>query len=59
MTIRAAHQQLLGISNNFMINTTGGEARFRFEFFRSGTYTGANTGIPVVLQNVKITSIDP
>jgi phosphodiesterase/alkaline phosphatase D-like protein len=41
-----------------MINTTGGEARFRFEFFRAGTYTGANTGIPVVLQNVKITSID-
>lgn len=47
-----------GYLNNFMINTTGGEARFRFEFFRSGTYTGANTGIPVVLQNVKITSID-
>lgn len=41
-----------------MINTSGGEARFRFEFFRAGTYTGANTGIPVVLQNVKITSID-
>lgn len=47
-----------GSANNWMINTVGGEARFRFEFFRSGTYTGANTGIPVVLQNVKITSID-
>lgn len=47
-----------GAANNWMINTVGGEARFRFEFFRSGTYTGANTGIPVVLQNVKITSID-
>lgn len=47
-----------GSANNWMINTSGGEARFRFEFFRSGTYTGANTGIPVVLQNVKITSID-
>jgi hypothetical protein len=47
-----------GYLNNWMINTVGGEARFRFEFFRSGTYTGANTGIPVVLQNVKITSID-
>ena len=47
-----------GSGNNFMINTTGGEARLRFEFFRAGTYTGANTGIPVVLQNVKITSID-
>lgn len=47
-----------GAGNNFMINTSGGEARFRFEFFRAGSYTGANTGIPVVLQNVKITSID-
>ncbi len=47
-----------GAANNFMINTSGGEARFRFEFFRAGSYTGANTGIPVVLQNVKITSID-
>lgn len=47
-----------GAANNWMINTSGGEARFRFEFFRAGTYTGANTGIPVVLQNVKITSID-
>ena len=47
-----------GAANNWMINTVGGEARFRFEFFRAGTYTGANTGIPVVLQNVKITSID-
>jgi hypothetical protein len=47
-----------GAGNNFMINTTGGEARFKFEFFRAGSYTGANTGIPVVLQNVKITSID-
>jgi hypothetical protein len=47
-----------GYLNNWMINTTGGEARFRFEFFRAGTYTGANTGIPVVLQNVKVTSID-
>ena len=47
-----------GAANNWMINTVGGEARFRFEFFRSGSYTGANTGVPVVLQNVKITSID-
>ena len=47
-----------GAANNWMINTVGGEARFRFEFFRAGTYTRANTGIPVVLQNVKITSID-
>lgn len=47
-----------GYLNNWMINTSGGEARFRFEFFKAGTYTGTNTGIPVVLQNVKITSID-
>ena len=26
-----------GAANNWMINTVGGEARFRFEFFRSGT----------------------
>jgi hypothetical protein len=45
-------------NENWMINTVGGEAKFRFEFFKSGTYTGLNTGIPVVLQNVKITAFD-
>lgn len=47
-----------GSGNYWMINTVGGDARFRFEFFKGGTYTGLNTGIPVVLQNVKVTSID-
>lgn len=44
--------------DNFQLNTVGGEATFKFEFFKSGTYTVAGSGIPVVLQNVKITSID-
>jgi hypothetical protein len=47
-----------GHFNNFQINTIGGAATLKFEFFQAGTYTGRNTGIPVVLQNVKITSID-
>ena len=47
-----------GYANNWMINTVGGYATFKFEFFQAGTYKGANTGIPVILQNVKITSID-
>lgn len=47
-----------GYLNNFQINTVGGAATFKFEFFQAGTYTGVNTGIPVILQNVKITSID-
>ena len=47
-----------GYLNNFMMNTVGGEATVKFEFFKAGTYTAPNTGIPVVLQNVKVTSID-
>jgi hypothetical protein len=47
-----------GYLNNFQINTVGGAVTFKFEFFQAGTYTGVNTGIPVILQNVKITSID-
>ena len=44
--------------DNWMINTVGGQARFKFQFFESGTYSGPNTGLPVVLQNVRITSFD-
>ena len=47
-----------GYQDNFMMNTVGGEVTIKMEFFEGGTYTGAGTGIPVVLQNVKITSID-
>lgn len=47
-----------GSANYWMINTLGGNARFRFEFFRGGSYSGAGTGIPVILQNLKVTSID-
>lgn len=47
-----------GSANYWMINTVGGDARFRFEFYKGGSYTGAGSGIPVVLQNVKVTSID-
>ena len=43
---------------NFQLNTIGGQATFKFEFFKAGTYTVPNSGTPVILQNVKITSID-
>lgn len=36
----------------------GGSMAFTFEFYESGTYTGAGTGIPITLQNVSVTSID-
>ena len=45
-------------TKKWMINTVGGEATFTFEFFKGGTYTRPDTGIQVVLQNVRITSID-
>ena len=35
-----------------------GKASFNFAFFEHGTYTGLNTGVPVVLKNVTISSID-
>jgi hypothetical protein len=55
-----------GYLDNFQINmnttastaVAGGTTEFTFSFFESGTYTAANTGIPVTLQNVKVTSID-
>ena len=45
-------------SKKWMINTVGGQATFTYEFFKGGTYTRPETGIQVVLQNVKVTSID-
>jgi len=37
---------------------SNGKAVFNFAFYEHGTYTGANTGTPVVLENVTISSID-
>jgi len=36
----------------------GGVMTLQFDFYEGGTYSGPNTGIPAVLQNVKVTSID-
>ena len=47
-----------GSLNNFMLNTVGGSVQVQFEFFISGSYTVVGSGSPVILQNVKITSID-
>jgi outer membrane protein OmpA-like peptidoglycan-associated protein/phosphodiesterase/alkaline phosphatase D-like protein len=55
-----------GSGNFFQINmnttastaVAGGSADFTFAFYEAGTYTGPNTGIPVILQNVRMTSID-
>ena len=47
-----------GYQNNFQINTTGGSVQMQFDFYISGTFTVVNSGTPVILQNVRITSID-
>jgi len=55
-----------GSGNFFQVNmnttastaVAGGTADFTFAFYEAGTYTGVNTGIPVILQNVRMTSID-
>jgi uncharacterized repeat protein (TIGR02543 family) len=52
-------------SNNteyFQVDTgitgTNSYSQFKFDFYEGGTYTGANTGIPIVLRNVSVTSLD-
>ncbi len=49
-------------SENFQVDMTtssaNGTATFDFDFYEGGTYTGAGSGIPIVLQHVKVTSID-
>jgi len=40
------------------ITAAGGFTAFTFEFVEHGSYTGPDTGIPVVLHNVVVTSID-
>ena len=47
-----------GYLNNFQLNTVGGSVQMQFDFYVSGSYTVVGSGSPVVLQNVKITSID-
>jgi hypothetical protein len=46
----------------FQIDNTasaaGGFTSFKFDFYEGGTYTGPGSGVPVVLSNVKVTSID-
>ena len=46
----------------FQVNTSvtapNGFTAFTFEFVEHGSYTGPGTGIPVVLHNVSVTSID-
>ena len=50
------------VANFFEISRNGGSAAGRvtvkFEFFEGNTYSGAGTGIPATLENVKVTSID-
>ena len=47
-----------GYLNNFQLNTVGGSVQMQFDFYVSGSYTVVGSGSPVVLQNVRITSID-
>lgn len=47
-----------GYQKNFQLNTTGGSVQMQFDFYLSGTYTVVGSGTPVILQNVKISSID-
>ena len=48
--------------NYFQTNATFlgtyGTQEFTFAFYESGTYTGPNTGIPITLRNMSVTSID-
>jgi VCBS repeat-containing protein len=39
-------------------SANGGNATFTISFFKSGTYTGAGTGVAVTLQNVVVNSYD-
>lgn len=61
-TCNTARANNVNCAENFGIDMTttgsGGSALFKFSFFESGTYSGSNTGVPVTLTNVKITSLD-
>lgn len=43
---------------NTAVTSAKGFASFKFDFYEGGTYSGPNTGIPIVLRNVSVTSID-
>ena len=49
-------------TNYFQVDTSVtaayGYAEFKYDFYESGSYTGPNTGIPVVLNNLSVTTID-
>jgi hypothetical protein len=48
-------------ADNFQVDTStnaGSSAAFRFDFYLGGSFTVLGSGIPVVLQNVVVTSID-
>ena len=40
------------------VSAAYGYASFKFDFYEGGTYTGPNTGTPVVLKNLSVTTID-
>lgn len=40
------------------VSSAGGFTSFQFSFYEHGSYTGVGTGIPVILLNVAVTSID-
>jgi len=43
---------------NMDVGAAYGITTAKFDFYEGGTYTGVGTGIPVVLKNVSVTSID-
>jgi uncharacterized repeat protein (TIGR02543 family)/LPXTG-motif cell wall-anchored protein len=49
-------------ANYFQVDTSVsaayGYAQFKYDFYESGTYTGPNTGSPVILKNLSVTTID-
>lgn len=50
-----------GGAGAFSINmntSAAGSARFRIQFYEADSYVGSGTGIPVVLRNVTMTSVD-
>ncbi|MEY4451604.1 MAG: hypothetical protein RLZZ380_725, partial [Actinomycetota bacterium] len=40
------------------VSTAYGYSSFKFDFYEAGTYTGLNTGTPVILKNLSVTTID-
>lgn len=57
-SIGSASSNVNYFQTNATFSGTYSTQEFNFEFYETGTYTGPGTGIPVVLNNVSITSID-